>query len=139
MEANPLLEVVNKRQVHEIGHREQEGIKKIRREIIEYDQPKVGTRDGDKILADKEDDPDTQVEDYRRELAKIEKQKDQENDDLEAQIKRTKEKNELLQKVDEALQRKNDAAIENFERNQHMRLKFLCPESEKDDHNDPRT
>jgi len=43
----------------------------------------VGTRDGDKILADKEDDTDAQVEDYRRQLAKIEKQKEQEKDDLE--------------------------------------------------------
>ena len=36
-EANPMLEVVNKRQVNDIGHREQEEIRKIRREIIEYD------------------------------------------------------------------------------------------------------
>ena len=37
LDANPLLEVVNKRQIHDIGHREQEGIKQLRREIIEYE------------------------------------------------------------------------------------------------------
>ena len=47
----PLLEVVNKRQVHEIGFRERSEIEKIRKEIIEYDQPTVGTTAGDRILA----------------------------------------------------------------------------------------
>ena len=44
-----------------------------------------------------------------------------------------KEKTELIRKVDEALQKKNDAAIENFERNQVRRLQVLCPETEKGD------
>ena len=99
-DANPLLEVVNKRQVNDIGHREQEYIRKLRREIIEYDQPDVGTTHGDRILA--EADEDIKVDDYRGRLAKI----DEENttaknkDDLDAKIKRTKLKNELLVKVD---------------------------------------
>jgi len=49
-------------------------------------------------------------------------------------IKAAKLKNELIQKVDDALQRKNDAAIENFERNQHMRLKFLCADTDQDNY-----
>ena len=41
------------------------------------------------------------VDDYRRRLARIEEEKT--NDNLDEQIKRTKLKNELLVKVDEAL------------------------------------
>lgn len=127
IDANPLLEVVNKRQVNDIGHREQEGIRKLRREIIEYDQPDVGTTLGDRILA--QADEEMRVDDYRQRLARIDEEKTQDN--LEEQIKRTKMKNDLLMKVDEALQKQNEAAIENFERNQHMRLKFLCPDADQ--------
>ena len=127
IDANPLLEVVNKRQVNDIGHREQEGIRKLRREIIEYDQPEVGTTLGDRILA--QADEEMRVDDYRQRLARIDEEKTQDN--LEEQIKKTKMKNDLLLKVDEALQKQNEAAIENFERNQHMRLKFLCPDADQ--------
>ena len=99
IDANPLLEVVNKRQVNDIGHREQEGIRKLRREIIEYDQPDVGTTLGDRILA--QADEEMRVDDYRQRLARIDEEKTQDN--LEEQIKRTKMKNDLLMKVDEAL------------------------------------
>lgn len=37
IDANPLLEVVNKCQVNEIGYREQNEIRKLRREIIDYE------------------------------------------------------------------------------------------------------
>ena len=50
-EASPLLEIVNKRQLHEIGYRQREEIKKLREEIISYDQPTVGTTAGDRFLA----------------------------------------------------------------------------------------
>jgi hypothetical protein len=50
-EANPLLEIVNKRQLHEIGYRQREEIKKLREEIISYDQPTTGTTAGDRFLA----------------------------------------------------------------------------------------
>ena len=73
------------------------------------------------------------IDDYRQRLARIEEEK--KNDDLEEKIKRTKLKNDLLMKVDEALQRKNEAAIETFEKNQHMRLKFLCSDTVKDNEN----
>ncbi len=56
----------------------------------------------------------------------------QTEEELEKQLKAAKIKTELIIKVDEALQKKNDAAIENFERNQHMRLKFLCKDAPED-------
>ena len=36
-EANPLVEIVNRRQIHEIGYREEEGIRKLRQDILAYD------------------------------------------------------------------------------------------------------
>ena len=80
-DANPMLEVVNKRQVHDIGHREQEEIKKIRQEILEYDQPTVGTRIGDAILAAQQEEMD--IEKFQKELKKIDEEKDGKNDDLD--------------------------------------------------------
>ena len=41
-------------------------------------------------------------------------------------LKKQKLKNELITKVDDALQKKADQSIQDFERNQHLRLKFLC-------------
>lgn len=68
-----------------------------------------------------EADEDMRVDDYRRRLARIDEESEakgkEKKEDLDEQIKRTKLKNELLLKVDEALQKKNDAAIENFEQN----------------------
>ena len=49
-------------------------------------------------------------------------------------LKAAKQKQDLIAKVDEALQKKNDAAIENFEKNQVMRLKFLCPDAKEEDY-----
>ena len=49
-------------------------------------------------------------------------------------LKAAKQKQDLITKVDEALQKKNDAAIENFEKNQVMRLKFLCPDAKEEDY-----
>jgi len=136
-DANPLLEVVNKRQVNEIGHREQEEIRKVRREIIEYEQPTTGTTRGDKVLAEGMDDFDMGVVEMRKQLHRIDQEEGNTGvytqADLDNMIRATKLKNELIQKVDEALQRKNDAAIENFERNQHLRLKFLCPDTPQED------
>ena len=48
---------------------------------------------------------------------------------MEAKIKAFKQKSELIQKVDEALQKKSDAAMIDFERNQVMRLKFMCKDA----------
>ena len=42
-----MLEVINKRQIHDIGYKEQEEIKQIRRQVIEYEHPTVGTTMGD--------------------------------------------------------------------------------------------
>ena len=46
-EANPMLEIINKRQVQDIGYREQQEIREIRRQIIEYEAPVTGTTRGD--------------------------------------------------------------------------------------------
>ena len=71
-DANPLVEVVNKRQIHEIGHREQEEIRKLRREIIEYEQPDIGTTAGDRILAEGLDpEAGVDIDDYRAQISKI--------------------------------------------------------------------
>ena len=48
-------------------------------------------------------------------------------------MKVAKEKTELIRKVDEALQKKNDAAIETFERNQVRRLQVLCTDTQLDE------
>jgi len=61
-----MLEVINKRQVHEIGFREQEEIRSIRRQIIEYEQPTAGTTRGDQVLAEGLDDFDISVDQMRK-------------------------------------------------------------------------
>lgn len=64
IEASPLVEIVNKRQIHEIGHRQREEIKKIRQEIIEYEYPTLGTYAGDRLLAEGLCEDDLSVEEF---------------------------------------------------------------------------
>ena len=142
-DANPMLEVINKRQVHDIGYKEQEEIRQIRRQVIEYENPTVGTTMGDQVLAEGADDYAMSVEQMREQLQRIDKddeksQGPKNQEDIDRIVKIAKEKNELIRKVDEALQKKNDAAIETFERNQVRRLQALCPETQmdKDRYND---
>ena len=72
-DANPLIEVVNKRQIHEIGYREREEIRKLRQEIIEYEMPTLGTHAGDRLLAEGLDSDDVSVEDLKKKLHSIDK------------------------------------------------------------------
>ena len=106
-DANPMLEVVNKRQVKEIGYREQQEILKIRREIIEYEQPTVGTTKGDRLLAEGLEDFEMNPAEMRKQLHRIDQEEENSGiltqDDLDRKIRAAKRKNELIQKVDEAL------------------------------------
>lgn len=61
-----MLEVINKRQIHDIGYKEQEEIKQIRRQVIEYEHPTVGTTMGDQVLAEGVDDYSMSVEQMRK-------------------------------------------------------------------------
>ncbi len=45
----------------DIGHRETEEIRKIRKEIIEYEQPTAGTTLGDRLLAEGFEDANVNV------------------------------------------------------------------------------
>ena len=98
---------------------------------------------GDQVLAEGADDYAMSVEQMREQLQRIDKddeksQGPKNQEDIDRIVKIAKEKNELIRKVDEALQKKNDAAIETFERNQVRRLQALCPETQmdKDRYND---
>ena len=95
----------------------------------------MGTTLGDKLLAESFDDSAVGVKDMRKQLEEIDKECGQE--DMEAKIKAFKQKSELIQKVDEALQKKSDAAMIDFERNQVMRLKFMCKDTNEGDADEP--
>ena len=103
LDANPLLEIVNKRQVHDIGHRETEEIRKIRREVIEYEQPTIGTTLGDRLLAEGFDGMEVNIKDMRKQLHRIDEEHKtagenevQSQEDLDKLIKASKLKNELI-------------------------------------------
>lgn len=74
LENNPLIEFVNRRQIHEIGHRQNEEIRKIRQDIIEYEMPTLGTYAGDRLLAEGLVDEDLSVEDVKKKLHKIDEE-----------------------------------------------------------------
>ena len=65
----------------------------------------------------------------QRKLARIDEEDEpaSREEDLEVKLAKAKLRSELIARIDDALQTKNDAAIEAFERNQHRRLQLLCP------------